>query len=68
MGKFKEYLIGLWMHRGADDDYYDYLPSITDIFYALCEFFEIPRTWEDFKDWLVSYEGEEVLDESLYRS
>lgn len=64
---FKGYLEELWGKRGADDDYYDYLPSITDIFYALCEFFRAPERWERFKDWLVSREGEEVLEEALYR-
>lgn len=68
MESFKGYLMDLWVGRGADDDYFDYLPSITDIFYALCEFFEMQDEWEDFKCWLVAEEGEEVLEDSLYRN
>jgi hypothetical protein len=64
---FREYLENLWTNRGGDGDYYDYLPSITDIFYALCEFFEAPRFWDEFLDWLIKEEGERVLSESLYR-
>jgi hypothetical protein len=68
---FKGYLMGLWDNRGADDDYYDYLPSITDIYYALCEFFEMEDEWEDFKAWLVDrekIESEDDWEEPLYRS
>ena len=38
---FADYLINdCWTGRGADDDYFDYLPSITDIFYQLCKHYE----------------------------
>jgi hypothetical protein len=64
---FKGYLENLWTKRGGDGDYYDYLPSITDIYYALCEFFEARSFWDEFLDWLIESEGDEVLVDSLYR-
>lgn len=56
----------IWGKRGADDDYYDYCPSITDVFYQLCKIFEAMDIWNTFIKDLILQEPE-VLEDSLYR-
>jgi len=65
---FYGYLLNdLWKGRGADDDYFDYLPSITDVFFQLCKLFDAQSTWKSFIKELVALESNEVLEDSLYR-
>lgn len=73
LNRFADYLIlTLWNNRGADDDYYDYLPSITDVFRQLCSVFQAHSIWDIFLKRLIQSEssddndGRDVLDESLY--
>ncbi len=71
---FSNYLINdCWAGRGADDDYFDYLPSITDVFFQLCKHYEHEMLWEKFLLKLLEIEyieGDEESDpreQCLYR-
>ena len=62
---FSNYLINdCWTGRGADDDYFDYLPSITDVLFQLCKFYEHEMLWEQFMLRLLKLEWSGEPDDS----
>jgi hypothetical protein len=67
LNKIGTNILKLWITRGADDDYYDYMPSVTDMFFQLCIIFGAKKSWDRFLETLLKLEGSEVLEESLYR-
>jgi len=62
---FSNYLINdCWTGRGADDDYFDYLPSITDVFFQLCKHYQHKMLWEQFMLKLLKLEWSGEPDDS----
>lgn len=37
LANFAGQVISVWLNHGGDDDYYDYIPSFTDMFRQLCQ-------------------------------
>ena len=63
---FKHYIQNLFAKRGADDDYFDYLPSVTDMYRQLTVMLDRPKDWNDLCQLIYELEGHEWFQEGCY--
>jgi len=61
------HITDLWDNMGGDGDYFDYLPSISDILFQLCETFKSPKQWDQFMEY-INTDNPDAIEDALYRT